>query len=116
MQARRLPTDLHRNAPNNRIPRRRPLFASPAALAAGNHMLKVEVLSLAKQMSLMLDYIVYTPSADALAALPTTTEETSTAPTDMSTLVPMPVPTVDKGAGRKLGGVVLISSCTYTPN
>ncbi|KAG5650827.1 hypothetical protein H0H81_010890 [Sphagnurus paluster] len=39
------------------------LFASPAGtLAAGNHTLKVEVLSLAPQMSLMLDYIVYTPS------------------------------------------------------
>ncbi|KAG5650893.1 hypothetical protein H0H81_010637 [Sphagnurus paluster] len=87
--------------------------AAVLSLAAGNHMLKVEVLSLAKQMSLMLDYIVYTPSTDAL---PTTTEETSTVPTDMPTLVPMPVPTVDEGAGRKLGGVVLISSCTYTPN
>ncbi|KAG5649975.1 hypothetical protein H0H81_001243 [Sphagnurus paluster] len=82
-----------------------PLFTSPPALAAGNHTLKVEVLSLAEQMSLMLDYIVYTPSADALAAIPTTTLETSTAPTETPTLAPVPVPTVDESANHKLGGV-----------
>ncbi|KAG5636238.1 hypothetical protein H0H81_008668, partial [Sphagnurus paluster] len=74
-------------------------------LVAGNHKLKVEVLSLAEwQMSLMLDHIVYTPLTDALAALPTAAE-TFTAPSETPAVVPVPVPTVDESTERKDGGV-----------